>query len=271
MSLGGWCAPSVPGLPLDAVTWVVLDTETTGLDAARDELRELAALRIDASGRQLDVAAWRAVDGTSAQRSVIQRVVEWFDAGAVLVAHNIRFDVSFLEQIAGWQVPTRWLCTMRLSGGNASLDRLAGRLGVDIQHRHTAVGDATTLARIVLSLIERARDRGLQTVSGLAVVCPPIGPASATAPTGLTGWDGVRSLLDLVAPIRFIDRQPRRVLRAVVGWLPGGIAGPVGQDEQMRVVHALSRAGVSALALDLMLSELGVSNLAMSENSLSDT
>lgn len=103
---------------LTAGNVVVLDTETTGLDAERDEVIQLAAIRIDDRGRTLDKfsrfirpSAGRLVgdsvnihgftDEFLAERgepaAEVFRDFNKFAAGAVLAGHNIHFDLAILE------------------------------------------------------------------------------------------------------------------------------------------------------------------------------
>lgn len=252
---GGWCAPGLSGRTLDAVTWVNVDTETSGLDPAADELRELAALVVDPSGRQLDTITWRVADGAGDAADAIGRIVGWLDGGGVLVAHNLSFDLSFLARSVAWRAPRSWLCTMRLCGGRVSLAALAARLDVKAQGRHTALGDAATLARVVQALVDRARTRRVATVAGLAVVCPVV-VGDRPPPETRVSWDGVRAVMDIVAPIPFIGRDARQTFRAVVDGLSARELGPSDPGEHSRVVAALAEAGVTALSLDVLLAEL---------------
>ena len=84
--------------------------------------------------------------------------------GRVFVAHNVHFDYSFLRKEfegAGIQWSTKKLCTVRLSRkiipglGSYSLGRLAQGLGVSIEGRHRAGGDAQATAEIFDLLLKR--------------------------------------------------------------------------------------------------------------------
>ncbi|MDO4203873.1 MAG: 3'-5' exonuclease [Selenomonadaceae bacterium] len=97
---------------------VVLDTETTGLDTGRDEVIQLAAIRIDDKGRELSrfMRFIRPSEGRSVGDSVnthgftdeflaekggeaaeVFRAFNEFSAGAVLVGHNVYFDLAILQ------------------------------------------------------------------------------------------------------------------------------------------------------------------------------
>ena len=97
---------------------VVLDTETTGLDTGSDEVIQLAAIRIDDKGRELSrfMRFIRPSEGRSVGESVnthgftdeflaekggeaveVFRAFNEFSAGAVLVGHNVYFDLAILR------------------------------------------------------------------------------------------------------------------------------------------------------------------------------
>lgn len=106
-------------------------------------------------------------------------------AGKVFVAHNAHFDYSFLkkefEQV-GVNLQTRKLCTVRLARKiipglrSYSLGSLAESLGIHIQNRHRAGGDAAATARVFDQLMRRDRDgyilKSLKRNSGETVLPP---------------------------------------------------------------------------------------------------
>ena len=102
---------------LTAGNVVVLDTETTGLDTGSDEMIQLAAIRIDESGRELSrfMRFIRPSEGRSVGDSVnthgftdeflaeeggeaaeVFRAFNEFAQGAVLVGHNVYFDLAIM-------------------------------------------------------------------------------------------------------------------------------------------------------------------------------
>ena len=167
---------------------VVLDTETTGLEAARGhriiEIGCVELLNRRASGRhfhhylnperEVDEGA-RAVHGLSLadladKPRFAQIAVELtqFIAGAELIIHNASFDVGFLDaefaRVAG-DPPVRigTLCSVLDTLGMAremhpgqrnNLDALCKRYGIDNSHRelHGALLDARILADVYLAM-----------------------------------------------------------------------------------------------------------------------
>ncbi len=184
---------------LDDLTYVVFDTETTGLLPSRgDEIVQLAAVRIvngrlvenevlntlvnpamaipDASTRIHGISNAMVADAPAIEQ-VAQRFHK-FAQGAVLVAHNASFDLAFLrrdEARIGLCFDHPVLDTVLLSAivfgqsENHSLDALTARLGIDLpgHARHTAIGDAVATADVLLKLLPALKARGLQTVGEL--------------------------------------------------------------------------------------------------------
>jgi DNA polymerase-3 subunit epsilon len=181
--------------PLDDLVYVVFDTETTGLLPSRgDEIVQIAAVRI-VNGKRVEkevldtlVNPGRAIPVSSTEIHGISdamvvdappiekvaRRLHKFAQGAVLVAHNAPFDLAFLrrdEQHTGVRFDNPILDTVLLSAivfgqsESHSLDALTARLGIRLPEgaRHTAIGDATATAEVLLKLLPALKARGLIT------------------------------------------------------------------------------------------------------------
>lgn len=83
--------------------------------------------------------------------------------GKIFVAHNVNFDYSFIKhhlEACGYTLNSQKLCTVRLSRKlfpgfpSYSLGKLCNSLGVSIQNRHRAGGDAAATAIILGKLIK---------------------------------------------------------------------------------------------------------------------
>lgn len=180
---------------LDRLTYVVFDSETTGLNPRQgDEIVQLAAVRI-VNGRRVEgevfdtlVNPGRAIPPVSTEvhgitdamvadapgvADVVRRFHK-FAEGAVLIAHNAPFDMEFLRRVEGqlgvtFNMPV--LDTVLLSavvyGQHEvhSLDALSHRLGITIpeEDRHTAIGDTIATADAFLKLMPMLAGRGLDT------------------------------------------------------------------------------------------------------------
>ncbi len=182
-------------LPLRQLTYVVFDTETTGLDpAGGDEIIQLGAVRIvNGSLRPEEVIdqlvnPQRPVPAGSVQihginpellqaQPLISEVLPQFHGfaeDAVLVAHNAAFDMKMLqmkEAATGLRFEQPVLDTLLLSSvvhphqQGHSLDAVAERLNVRIVGRHTALGDALATAEVLLKLIPLLEAQGVLTLN----------------------------------------------------------------------------------------------------------
>ncbi len=180
--------------PLRECTYVVFDTETTGLSPSDgDEIIQLGAIRI-VRGRLLHneiidqlVDPQRSVPASSVEihgidpellsgQPTIEKVLPRFHKfaeGAVLVAHNAAFDMKFLQlkqARAGVRFDNPVIDTLLLSSivhptwGTHSLDEIAAKLNVTIVGRHTALGDSIVTAEILLKLIPLLQAKGINTL-----------------------------------------------------------------------------------------------------------
>lgn len=182
---------------LSQVTFVVVDLETTGTRPGTDEITEVGAIRVCGGEVQAELSTFVAIDGTLPAHvsrltgiapedlhgapslgEVMSTFLE-FSRGAVLVAHNARFDLGFLRAAAAavdlaWPDPAS-LCTLALarrilhSGETRShrLADLAAHLGATVQPTHRALADARATVDVLHALIARVGDCGVATVSEL--------------------------------------------------------------------------------------------------------
>lgn len=176
------------------LTFVVFDSETTGLDPARDAVVQLGAVRI-VNGKVVAGETFEALvnpgrpipPGSTAVHHITDAMVadapgfdtvcrnfHQFTADAVLIAHNAPFDMAFLrQQTKGTDIAfdNAILDTVHLSavvfGGSAehTLDALCQRLNVQIPEdvRHTALGDALATAQALVAMIPILEARNLIT------------------------------------------------------------------------------------------------------------
>ena len=182
--------------PLEQVVYTVFDTETTGLDTAKDDVIQIAAVRMlgtrvldnDVFDQLVDPkrpipAASTAIHGIT--KAMVAGQPEFFDVAegfakfaedAVFVAHNAPFDMEFLRRLEGLEHPV--LCTARLSAalfdhtGAHTLDALAARLGIEIDAsvRHTAIGDALITTKVFQLMIPLLQARGVKSLGDAIAV-----------------------------------------------------------------------------------------------------
>jgi DNA polymerase III epsilon subunit family exonuclease len=186
-------APS-EALELEQATFVVFDLETTGLRPATSRPCEIGAVRVRGlaleqrfqtlanPGARLDpaIAALTGLRDAELRRAppvpaAVRRFLG-FAGDAVLVAHNARFDMAFLDnetmratgrRTAATVVDTVGLARRLLGRQPANLAALSYRFATDARPCHRALPDAEATAEILLCLIGMAQERGARTVADL--------------------------------------------------------------------------------------------------------
>ncbi len=198
----GLADPPGAALPLESASFVVVDLETTGLRPGAAGICEIGAVRVEAlelgatfetfvnPRRPLPapIAALTGIEpaqlrGAPPAELAVRRFLD-FAGDAVLVAHNARFDVGFLdvevERLTGRRlacpvVDTVWLARRLLAGRlkRVGLSSLAYFFGTSVQPSHRALPDAQATAEILVALIGLAQERGAETVADLVELSAP--------------------------------------------------------------------------------------------------
>jgi len=179
---------------LEGLTYTVFDLETTGLDPqGGDEIVSISGVRV-INGRVLEMESFdqlvnpgrtipqdairvHGIENEDVQNKPrIEEVLPLFykfAEGTVLVAHSAMFDLAFLrkgEARTGIQFQNPVLDTFQLSvlvhpnKKDHSIEAICSRLGVSVQGRHSAFGDAVTTANIFLKLLPLLHKRGIWTL-----------------------------------------------------------------------------------------------------------
>ncbi len=180
---------------LDSLTYVVFDTETTGLDpSGGDEIVSLAGIRIVRGKLRREEVFDQLVDprrsipleslriheiypemlrGMPVVAAVLPEFHQFVE-GAVLVAHNAAFDMRFLElkeDESGVRFDQPVIDTLLLSAvvhpnqEPHNLETVAERLGLPVVGRHTALGDAILTGEVLLRLIPLLASKGIKTLA----------------------------------------------------------------------------------------------------------
>lgn len=187
---------------LEEASFVVFDLETTGLSPSRSRIVEIGAQRVDAleAGATFEtlvnpglpmppaITALTGIGEDDVRRApgpdlAVRRFLS-FAGDAVLVAHNARFDVGFLDRaverltgrrVAAPVVDTVWLARRLLAGRTKrfGLQPLAHFIGTSASPCHRALADASATAEILIALIGLAQERGADTVADLVELAAP--------------------------------------------------------------------------------------------------
>lgn len=200
---------------LEEVRFVVLDSETTGLDPRKDRLVTIGAVAVQGGEIVIEdsfEALLKVEYNTSAvtihgvtrdetlrgmeEPEALERFLDYLRDG-VIVGHHIGHDVETFnhgyERHFGFHLKNRSLDTMDLTlhlekdgafAGreqirNFTLDALCTLFGVIPYGRHTAPGDAFITAQIFLRLLRLASRAGRTTLGRIA---EPFVPEEAGAP-----------------------------------------------------------------------------------------
>ncbi|MBO3086961.1 DEDD exonuclease domain-containing protein [Cellulomonas dongxiuzhuiae] len=219
------------GTPLQDVTFVVVDLETTGGRPGDDAITEIGAVKVrggevlgefqtlvDPGGpvppfiQVLTGITTSMLIGAPTIAQVLPGFLE-FARGAVLVAHNAPFDVGFLRAAAarcdrpwpGFQV----VDTVRLArrvvlrdeAPNHKLSTLAALFGAVETPNHRALADARATVDVLHALLGRLAPLGVTHLEDLATATDPV-PADVRRRSGLA--DGLPD-----SPGVYLFRGPR--------------------------------------------------------------
>lgn len=181
--------------PISHSKFIVVDLETTGLKPGTAAITEIAAVCVENGrvatefhtlvnpGRRVPTIITRLTgitDDMLRGQPLIDHVfprLHTFLGSAILVAHNVDFDLSFLNFAARHFISAPLfnlsLCTLRLARRllpglrSRSLDVVAASLGVSCPDRHRALGDARIATEVFLILLEKLVAQGINTVGQL--------------------------------------------------------------------------------------------------------
>jgi len=188
--------PPGAALLLENATYVVVDLETTGLRPGQSGICEIGAVRL--RGFEVEAEFETLVDpglpigaGASAITGLRNEQLRGaphpaeavrsflaFAGDAVLVAHNARFDLAFLDRetelLTGSRIGSPVVDTVRLArrllAGRVAgfgLAQLAWFFDTAERPCHRALPDARATAELLLTLIGLAQERGARTVADL--------------------------------------------------------------------------------------------------------
>ena len=184
---------------LDRVRWVVVDTETSGLDPHRDRILSIGACAIE-HGRVALAATFEAflrqrepstvenvlvhgighhAQGTGEQPDSALAGYLRFARADVMVGYHTLFDVVMLDRAARAHLGIRYdplsidlglilpPLTQQPGAAGWDLDRWLGHYRLGMSGRHDALADAFATAQLFLLALQHARRRGIGTLREL--------------------------------------------------------------------------------------------------------
>ncbi|NJL73821.1 MAG: GIY-YIG nuclease family protein [Saprospiraceae bacterium] len=160
--------------------YAIIDIETTGGKATRDRITEIAIVVHD--GEKV-IDQWETLVNpecyipygitqlTGITQDMVNRAPKFYEVaktivekteGAIFVAHNVRFDYSFVKEEfrrLGFTYTRKQLCTVRLSRQafpglrSYGLDSLIRHFNIHISSRHRAMGDTLATTEVFEKII----------------------------------------------------------------------------------------------------------------------
>lgn len=176
---------------------VALDIETTGLDADKDAIIEIGAVRFKGNrvedewttlihpGRRIPPFITQLTgitDQMVSQAPPIQAVIHDlanFAGNAPVLGHNVRFDLSFLRRygiLTNNEVVDTYdlAAVLRPDAGRYNLGALAQILGVLLPATHRALDDARATRGVFLRLFEEAMELPIHLLAELVRLSEPL-------------------------------------------------------------------------------------------------
>lgn len=194
----------IPALrPLDQLGFVVLDTETTGLDPKNDHILSFGAIKVKGYRMSVETAKEIYLDAPMRNKEAVQiheilyynqvfpqadfvKELLTYVGSDIIVGHHIGFDLLMLEKTLkpfGFKkfhnpsIDTLHLSLRLEKGpnydiamgkpGEYSLDHLCQKYGIPLDDRHTAAGDAFLTAQLLMKLLKIAELKGIKDFGSL--------------------------------------------------------------------------------------------------------
>lgn len=169
--------------------YVLLDLETTGATPTQDRITEIGLIRYE---NGIEVGRWTTLINpevsispfiqrlTGITQSMVKNAPTFFEVrntlldlvdGAVLCAHNVRFDYGFLKnefKRIGITFQKKLLCTVKLSRKlypqhkGHGLDAIIERFKLVCENRHRAMGDTEMMAAFIAAAFNELGENTVQ-------------------------------------------------------------------------------------------------------------
>ncbi len=191
--------PPQPEMPIQNMRFVVLDTETSGLDTRQDALLSIGAVGLSGLTIRLDdtfEAVLRQATASQTANIVVHGISHTeqlhgedpatalvrflqFTGKAPLIAYHAPFDEAFVKRgistALGLKLGLPWLDLAAVLPAlfdekrvQAPLDYWLERFSVEVAIRHAALGDALATAQLAQIALKKALSRGLLNFAAVA-------------------------------------------------------------------------------------------------------
>ncbi len=220
--------------------FVVIDFETTGLNAVEDEIVEIGAVKIDSmkivdefstlvkpvkniSKKSIEITgiSQEMLDGAPTLDQVLPNFLT-FLGSLPIVAHNADFDYRFLREATrslGIETNIPYIDTLQLSKALLSipsygLEKVVKALELEDFNHHRALDDAQITAKVFIKLCEMAEYKGIQSFDKLNTLTKNVNIGSLR-PYHTTilvkDQEGLRNLYEMVSKshIEYFKSKPR--------------------------------------------------------------
>lgn len=170
-----------------SIKYTVLDFETTGLSVKKDEFCEIGAVHIynkniqetfhtlvnplkeiSPQAQKINKITNDMVKNAPLTKDVLPDLIK-FIGDSVIVAHNVFFDMEFLQNkliklnlpiLTNTVVDTLTIARNENEFGKNNLEYVADRYGIKTINHHRALDDAITTAKIFLAYLEKFSNNG---------------------------------------------------------------------------------------------------------------
>jgi len=246
------------GHPIDG-EFVVFDIETTGLQADKDKITEIGAVKLR-NGQIVDtystfvnpqipipehiVKLTGITDEMVAEAPTVESVLPEFlefSKGAVLVAHNASFDAGFIRhnaRVLGIEMENPVVDTLELSRqlfpelSKHRLNIVAKHLGVELKNHHRALDDAMACAGIFTKCIEILKKKNVKTIDDIDNVFGDCENSYKTHSTYhaiilVKNYIGLKNLYKIVSEshLKYFHKRPRLPKKLFMTYREGLILG----------------------------------------------
>lgn len=190
-------------LPIEEATFVVFDTETTGLNTKKDRILSIGAVKVchwqidlsnaidqwveqpNQSGGAQSIPIHGILPVERANSLTENKALEIFlqyIGNAILVGHHVSFDIAMIQQalqrVGLGKLKNRYLDTGQLANRVQSalhpgpkrspgLDELCREYHIPPVDRHTAAGDAFITAILLMKLLAKLQKRKVRNLKDL--------------------------------------------------------------------------------------------------------